>query len=198
MRKESKETMFFLRMIAASEDLVIDLLRRAGGGDETALRDLQQLTRRLLAHCIRRFVKDPWREEEVLQDVYTYVWQHADDYRKERGTPWAWFCTLARCRAVDSIRRTRREPVAVEWDDSVRPVVRVYASREPVEIWHHSQVRKGVRELPSDQRRLIDMAFFDGFSHAEIAERTGIPLGTVKTRIRSALTVLRKKLPRAA
>ena len=185
-------------MIAVSEDLLMDLLRRAGRGDETALRDLQQLTRHLLAHCIRRFVKDPWREEEVLQDVYTYIWQHADEYRKERGTPWAWFCTLARSRAIDSIRRTRREPVAVEFDDSVRPNVRVDASREPVEIWQHSQVRKGVRELPSDQRRLIDMAFFDGFSHAEIAERTGIPLGTVKTKIRSALSVLREKLPRVA
>jgi RNA polymerase sigma-70 factor (ECF subfamily) len=185
-------------MIAASEDFVMDLLRRAGRGDETALRDLQQLTRHLLAHCIRRFVKDPWREEEVLQDVYIYIWQHADDYRKERGTPWAWFCTLARSRAIDSIRRTRREPLTVELDDRVRPVVRVDASREPVEIWQHSQVRKGVRELLPGQRRLLDMAFFDGFSHAEIAERTGIPLGTVKTRIRSALSVLRRKLPRAA
>ena len=185
-------------MIAVSEDLLMDLVQRAGRGDETALRDLQQLTRNLLAHCIRRFVKDPWREEEVLQDVYTYIWQHADEYRKERGTAWAWFYTLARSRAIDSIRRTRREPVAVELDDGVRPVFRGGASREPVEIWQHSQVRTGVRELMPDQRRLIDMAFYDGFSHAEIAERTGIPLGTVKTKIRSALTVLREKLTRAA
>jgi len=185
-------------MIEVPEDLLMDLLRRAGRGDETALRELQQLTRHLLAHCIRRFVKDPWREEEVLQDVYIYIWQHADDYRKERGTPWAWFCTLARSRAIDSVRRTRREPFAVELDDWIRPVVWIDASREPVEIWQHSRVRKGVRELPSDQRRLIDMAFFDGYSHAEIAERTGIPLGTVKTKIRSALTRLREKLPRVA
>jgi RNA polymerase sigma-70 factor (ECF subfamily) len=150
-------------MIAASEDILMDLLRRAGRGDETALRELQQLTRRLLAYCIRRVVKDPRREEEVLQDVYTYIWQHTGEYRKERGTPWAWFYTLARSRAIDSIRRTRREPLAVELDDNVRPVVRVDASREPVEVWQHSRVRKAVRELPSDQRRLIDMAFFDGF-----------------------------------
>jgi DNA-directed RNA polymerase specialized sigma24 family protein len=112
-------------MIAASEDILMDLLRRAGRGDETALRELQQLTRRLLAYCIRRVVKDPRREEEVLQDVYTYIWQHTGEYRKERGTPWAWFYTLARSRAIDSIRRTRREPLAVELDDNVRPVVRV-------------------------------------------------------------------------
>ena len=164
-------------MIAIPDDLLVDLLRRAGGGDEAALSDLQRLTRNLLAHCIRRIVKDPWREEEVLQDVYTYIWQHAAEYRNERGTPWAWFYTLARSRAIDSIRRSRREPVAVELDDGVRAVVRVGASREPVEIWQHSQVRTGVRELMPDQRRLIDMAFYDGFSHAEIAERTGIPLG---------------------
>lgn len=76
-------------MIAAPEDVVIDLIRRAGRGDEMALRELQQLTRHLLGHCIRRFVKDSWREEEVLQDVYTFIWQHAKDYRRERGTPWA-------------------------------------------------------------------------------------------------------------
>jgi RNA polymerase sigma-70 factor (ECF subfamily) len=185
-------------MIAVSENLLTDLLRRAGCGDETALRDLQQLTRNLLAYCIRRIVKDPWREEEVLQDVYTYIWQHAAEYRKERGTPLAWFCTLARSRAIDCFRRTRREPVAVEFDDGVRPVVQADASREPVEVWQHSLVRTGVQELPPDQRRLIGMAFFDGYSHSEIAERTGMPLGTVKTKIRSALTVLREKLPRAA
>lgn len=185
-------------MVVLSEDLLMDLLRRAGLGDESALHDLQQLTRNLLARCIRKFVKDPWREEEVLQDVYTYIWRNACGYRQERGTPWAWFCTLARSRAIDSVRRTRREPVAVEWDDSIRAVVKVDASREPLEIWQHSQVRMGVRELPPDQRRLIDMAFFDGFSHSEIARQTGIPLGTVKSKIRSALTVLREKLPRAA
>jgi RNA polymerase sigma-70 factor (ECF subfamily) len=185
-------------MIDVSEDLLLDLLRRTGRADETAMRDLQELTRQLLANRIRRFVKDRWREEEVLQDVYVYIWQHADEYRKERGTPCAWFCTLARSRAIDSIRRTRREGFAVELNDSVRTAARADASREAVEIWHHSRVRKGLRELPSDQRRLIGMAFFDGFSHTEIAERTGIPLGTVKTRIRSALTVLRGKLPSIA
>jgi RNA polymerase sigma-70 factor (ECF subfamily) len=185
-------------MIDVSEDTLMDLLRRMGPGDETALKELRHMTRHLLAYRIRRFVKDSWREEEVLQDVYTYIWQHAGEYRKERGKPLAWFYTLARSRAIDSIRRTRRERMAVEWDESIRPVGRVDASREPVEIWQYSHVRKGMRELPSDQRRLIDMAFFDGFSHAEIAERTGLPLGTVKTRIRSALTVLRGKLARAA
>ena len=107
-------------MIAVSEDLLTDLLRRAGCWGETAPSDLQQLTRNLLAYYIRRIVKDPWREEEELQDVYTYIWQHAAEYRKERGTPMAWFCTLARSRAIDCLRRFRREPAVVDFDDFAR------------------------------------------------------------------------------
>jgi RNA polymerase sigma-70 factor (ECF subfamily) len=185
-------------MISDTEALLTDLLRQAGCGNEAALRDLQQLTRTLLAHCIRRIVKHPWHEEEVLQDVYTYIWLHAKEYKSERGTPLAWLCTLARSRAIDCFRRARRERVVVEFDDCVRPMVTPDSSREPVEVWQHSLVRTGLQELPPDLRRLIGMAFFDGFSHSEISKRTGMPLGTVKTRIRAALIMLREKLPRAA
>ena len=100
-------------MIGGKPAVLTDLLLRAGQGDEPALRDLQQGTRTWLAHYIRRIVKNRCDEEEVLQDVYTYIWLRAADYRGERGTPLAWLCVLARSRALDRVRRTRREGMAV-------------------------------------------------------------------------------------
>jgi RNA polymerase sigma-70 factor (ECF subfamily) len=181
-------------MIAGKPALLMDLLRRAGHGDEPALRDFQQGTRTWLAHYIRRIVKDRCDQEEVLQDVYTYIWLHAAEYRGERGTPLAWLCVLARSRAPDRVRRTRRQRAAVEFDDQVRPMAPSGPLNEPAEVWQHSLLRTGLRELPAGQRRMIDMAFFDGFSHSEIAKRTGLPLGTVKTKIRAALVRLREKM----
>jgi RNA polymerase sigma-70 factor (ECF subfamily) len=108
---------------------------------------------------------------------------------------------LARSRALDRLRLTRRESKVVEFDDRVRPILPAGCSREPVEMWQGFVLQAGLRELSSDQRRLVRMAFFDGFSHSEIAEKTDMPLGTVKTRIRAALLRLRgvlmkKELPR--
>jgi len=188
-------------MIADMKAPLADLLQRVGCGDEPALSDLQHHTRTWLTCSIRRIVKDPRHGEEVLQDVYTYVWQHASEYRNDRGTPWAWLAMLARSRALDRLRLTRRESKVVEFDDRVRPILPAGCSREPVEMWQGFVLQAGLRELSSDQRRLVRMAFFDGFSHSEIAEKTDMPLGTVKTRIRAALLRLRgvlmkKELPR--
>jgi RNA polymerase sigma-70 factor (ECF subfamily) len=182
-------------MIAETESLLRDLWLRASSGDETALSDLCQQTRTWLANYIRRIVKDPGQAEEVLQDVYTYIWFHAEKFRDDRGTLLSWLGTLARSRAIDRLRRIRRDRVLTEFDDRVRPIISDDPSREPFEVWRHDVLRTGLRELPVDLRRLIGMAFFDGFSHSEIAERTGMPLGTVKTRIRAALIRLREKLP---
>jgi RNA polymerase sigma-70 factor (ECF subfamily) len=131
----------------------------------------------------------------VLQDIYTYIWVHAAEYRDERGTPKARLSMLARSRALDRLRLTRRASVALSFDDQILPRVCVGSSPESAEIWQRSLVETGMRELSTDQRRLIDMAFFDGLSHSEIADRTGAPLGTVKTRIRAALTRMRGKMP---
>ncbi len=171
-----------------------DLLSRTGHGDEAALSELQQRTRAGLFSLIRGIVVDAGHAEEVLQDVYTYIWFHGADFRGDRGAPLSWMRMLARSRAIDSYRRARRESVVVEFDDQVRTPCPVESRNDSIEIWWHSQVRSGLHLLPTDQRQLIDMAFFDGFSHSEIAGRTGLPLGTVKTRIRTALGRLREQL----
>jgi RNA polymerase sigma-70 factor (ECF subfamily) len=181
-------------MILETDPIPSDLLPRIGYGDESALQELQIRTRTRVAYRIRRIVKDPGHAEEVLQDVYTYIWLHASDYRGERGTPWSWICMLARSRALDRFRQLRRESAETVFDEKVRPP----ASRDSVpeigDVWKYSRLQASVLELPADQKHLIRMAFFHGFTHLEIALRTGVPLGTVKTRIRVALLRLREKL----
>ncbi len=140
-------------------------------------------------------MNNAWHKEDVLQDVYTYILLHAREYRGDRGTPWAWLCMLARSRALDRFRKLKRERIDTEFDDGVRFHVVSEATREPAEVWQHSLIRSGVRELPEDQRYLIGLACSDGFTHSEIAALTGLPLGTVKSRIRSALISLRGWLP---
>ena len=190
-------------MIALAQALLADLLRRVGNGDEPALGDLQQQTRTSLARSIRRILTDPWHGEEILQDVYTYVWRHAAEYRDDRGTPSAWLHMLARSRALDRLRLTRRDRGAVEFDEQDGSAPSICPLREPNEAWRRFHVRTGLEELPAEQKLLLHMAFFAGFSHSEIAARTGTPLGTVKTKIRKALLTLREtmaetKLPRAS
>ena len=169
-----------------------DLLVRVGQGDESALRELQLRTRNQLVCGIRRIVKDHGHAEEVLQDVYTYVWLHAREYRGERGTPWSWLFMLASSRALDRFRRARREGLTTEFDEHIQNRV---PSREVHDIWQQSHLRAGVRQLTDEQRYLISLAFYDGFSHSEIAAKTGRPLGTVKSKIRAALLKLRETMP---
>jgi RNA polymerase sigma-70 factor (ECF subfamily) len=190
-------------MMAAVDAPLADLLRRVGNGDEPALGDLQQQTRISLARSIRRIVTDPWHGEEVLQDVYTYVWRHAAEYRDDRGTPAAWLHMLARSRAIDRRRLSQRDRGAVEFNEQDGSVASTGPLCQSHEVWQHFHVRTRLQELPPCQRRLLQMAFFAGFSHSEIAARTGTPLGTVKTKIRKALLTLREtlaetKLPRAS
>lgn len=191
-------------MSAAPQTHLTDLVRRAGSGEEWALRDLRQETRTFLSYSIRKIVRDPRDEEEVLQDVYTYVWMHGAEYRSDRGTPATWLCMLARSRALDRFRRTRWDRHSTEFDDQVRPLIPCESSPEPTEVWQYTMVRTALRELSASEQELLRLAYFEGFSHSEIAAKTGLPLGTVKTKIRVALIRLREKmdgeekLPRAA
>ena len=101
--------------------LFIDLLERIGNQDHSALTELYAQTSPLLAVYIRRVVKDTWNADEVLQDVYIYIWLNAGAYRRERGTPMAWFYMLARSRALDSLRRDRKDWLVLGLDEQVRP-----------------------------------------------------------------------------
>jgi len=170
-----------------------DMLRRIGDGDESALRELQLLTRKRVAGYVGRIVKDHQDAEEVIQDVYTYIWLHARNYRGERGTPWSWIYMLARSRALDRFRRLRRDNAETEFAEGVVSAVAGNPFPEPG-VGKYAHLQACVLELPPGQRDLIRMAFFYGYRQHEISGRMGVPLGTIKSRVRAALSALRGKL----
>jgi len=158
-------------------------------GDRGALEELLAGVQGILFRYVRRLVGADGAED-VLQDVFFKVWREPHAFLKGRGPMGAWLAVVARNRAIDALRR--RKP-----SDSVDDVVLVSKTNLAAESQHKSMiemVRKVMKALPPDQQASMELAYFEGLSHSEIAARTGDPLGTVKTRIRSALTTLRKAL----
>jgi RNA polymerase sigma-70 factor (ECF subfamily) len=135
-----------------------------------------------------RVLADPGHAEDVMQDVFFKVWSEPDTFLPGRGSLGAWLAVVTRNRAIDLLRR--RKPT-----DAVEDVVLVSSTNLASEIERNSmmeKVRGVMTNLPAEQRLSIELAFFEGLSHAEISAKTDAPLGTVKSRIRSALTHLRK------
>ena len=171
------------------------LIRRIATRDHAAMEELCLGTSRRLLPFILRIVKDPNNAEEVLQDVYRQVWTQASGWSPERGNPEAWIFTIARTRAFDHLRRVRRNAPSAVYND------RFFHSTfdDPEEAcrkqWFTSQMTLAMMALPENQRTMIGLAFYDGYSHTEIAEETGLPLGTIKSRIRSAINRMRSSLP---
>jgi RNA polymerase sigma-70 factor (ECF subfamily) len=173
-----------------------ELVAQVARGDEQALATLYDETSRLVYGLLLRVLGDASAAEEVLLDVYTQVWRQAANYSAERGAPLAWLTTIARSRAIDRLRagrteRERTEPLDVS-------LYRAAASDDVEEEWavRESQgaVRAALEGLAPEQRELIELAYFRGMSHSEIAAARGLPLGTVKTRIRLGMSKLRDAL----
>ena len=135
-----------------------------------------------------RVLRDPASAEDVLQEIFMQIWRNPDGFVATRGSLGGWLAVVARNRSIDALRRKRpTEPV----DDMA--LASNYNLADEAERNSLMEKARGVIQLlPMEQRKTLEMAFFDGLTHSEIAEMTGDPLGTVKTRIRSALTSLRK------
>lgn len=131
------------------------------------------------------------RAEECAQDVMTTLWQKAALFDPERASVSTWIFTIARNRMIDMVRRDRRpEPEAAPWDRDLEPdQAEVYAAAEGSRV-----LGAALAELPEKQRSMIQSAFYGDLSHSEIALETGLPLGTIKSRIRLALDRLRTRL----
>ena len=157
-------------------------------GDERALARLFQLHSKLVYSVALRVLRDPAAAEDVLQEIFFQVWSTPTRFDPARGNLRGWLTILSRNRAIDILRKRRpSDPI----DDIQLPSP--YDLGEDTE--HNlmiGRVRLAISELPPEQRKVLDLAFFAGMSHSEIAESTGEPLGTVKTRIRLALQALRK------
>ena len=162
------------------------LLQRLTSGDSGALAELYDLHAGLVNGLALRILRNAAEAEDVVQEVFVQVWRQAERYDPARGSAEAWLATIARSRALDRLRRrtARREESGEAW-----PVAGIQPRPEEA-----LAVRKALGSLSSDQRRALELAYYEGLTQSEIAAHLGQPLGTIKTRIRSAMIRLRDVL----
>ena len=187
------------------------LLRRVAGGDEAAFMTLYDRHADALFGTTVRFLRDRESAAEVLQDVFMAMWQRADQYDPRIGSAFGWLLGIARNRAIDRLRAESRRPRAVHaWTDDPDANDTIdlldWAGRrrdgpaedDPViEVdrrWTRSLVRTTLAEMPPDERQVVVLAYDHALSQSEIADRLGMPIGTVKSRTRRALARLRSRL----
>ncbi len=178
------------------------LMEGIGARDPSALAKLYDRHAPVLLALSVRVLRDRMEAEEVLGDVFLEVWSRHDRYSRDRGAPMAYLMTLTRSRALDRLRaRRQRDRFMVATDESPGlPKRSSEATVEPTPLEdalvaeRRRRVLGALDGLTAPQRRAVELAFFDGLSHSEIAESVGAPLGTVKTRIRQGLTHLKKAL----
>ena len=173
------------------------LIARIALGDEPALAQLYDCSGRIVYGLALRVLRDPSVAEEVMMEVYLQVWRTAASYDPARGSAAAWLVTIARSRAIDYLRSRMARNAAAE-----QALDELYALSDPRPDPEHENmesararvIRQLMAQLPPEQRALIEMTYFSGLTHTEIAGSTGLPLGTVKTRIRSGMMRLRELL----
>ena len=138
-----------------------------------------------------RIVRDRGTAEDVVQEAFLAVWRHGDRFDPERGSARAWLCQIVRNGALDRLRgRSRRQRDHQSLDDFTFLAGSVDVMAEVLQRDQRRSVLAAVAALPLGQREAIELAYFDGYSQAEIATRTGLPLGTVKSRTRAAMRAL--------
>jgi RNA polymerase sigma-70 factor (ECF subfamily) len=177
---------------AAAEDL--EAIRRVARGDADALAFLYDRHSRIIYSLAFRIVGDPPEAEEIVQDVFAQAWRQAERYDTSRGVVVAWLLMIARSRAIDRVRSRRGlPPVAPDgWkglsemaDPGETPELQTLSAEQV------RRLKQALDTLPLPQRMTIQLAFYEGLTHVEIAERLEEPLGTVKTRIRLGLLKLK-------
>ena len=171
-------------------------MARITTGDAEALGDLYDRFAGMLLALARRILGSRADAEEVVQECFLHVWERADRYDPKRASVSTWLVLITRSRAIDRLRSR----------GSKERVDQAYHERDPhqevpprgvesvLDRERRQKLRAILSELPAAQREVLDLAFYRGLSHREIAEETGIPLGTVKTRISLAMQKLRKSL----
>ena len=172
-----------------------NLIRGMAERDESAMSALYDATNRLVYSLVLRILSDPAIAEEVMLDVYMQVWRQASTYDEKRGGPLAWLTTVARSRAIDRLRsgkqRQQREEPLERADNHSAPA---NIEEEVAAAEMRERVQAALAQLSPEQREVIELAYYGGLSHSEIATRLATPLGTVKTRTRLGMMKLRESL----
>jgi RNA polymerase sigma-70 factor (ECF subfamily) len=174
------------------------LAARAAQSDPQAIRILYKRYGRLVYGLALHMVGDRLAAEEITQDVFMRVWEKAGSYDPGKSKLSTWLSRIARNMSIDLLRKRGRvgEHEAEVWED--RKMSAGLVDHDPVKSQEMSgkreEVRAAVAALPEQQRKALSMAFFQGLTHSQIAERLGEPLGTVKTRIRDAMLTLKDRL----
>ena len=162
------------------------LLERIVARDACSVSVLYDRHARLLFNLILRILRDRADAEDVLQEVFVAVWTRAESYNPTLGPPAAWLVRIARNRAIDRFRSNAARGRLAEASQDLAPSV----TTPPAPEDRHDVVR-ALGVLPPEQRELVEQAYFMGLTHSELAARFGLPLGTVKTRVRTGLLALR-------
>jgi RNA polymerase sigma-70 factor (ECF subfamily) len=157
-------------------------------GDQSAMAELYDRYSSVVYAVALRVLGDTGAAEDVLQEIFLQLWRNPGAFDAARGSLGAWLAVIARNRAIDSLRKRRPETDIEDVVISVAPDLAGEAERSRA----GEKIRGVMGTMPAAQRRALEMAYFEGLSHSEIAAKTGEPLGTIKTRIRAGLMLLRK------
>ena len=175
----------------------VELLARVAQGDEQAFAQFYRRCADGLYGMAVKMMNDSSEAQDVLQDGFSYMWKKAGTYDPARSSPFTWAVMIVRNKAIDRLRVRQRQARIVEKatteflhfadaDD--------VSAREPVRREQCAEVRRALAEIPDEQKQVVELAFFAGLTHEQIAERLATPLGTIKARIRRGLLKLRDHL----
>jgi RNA polymerase sigma-70 factor (ECF subfamily) len=166
----------------------VSLVWAMRSGDESAIATLYDRYSSIVYAVALRVLGDTGAAEDVLQEVFMQLWRNPGVFDSSRGNLGAWLGVISRNRAIDALRKRRPETDIADVVVSVEPDMAGEAERAQV----MEKVRGTLGSMPAAQRSALEMAYFEGLTHTEIATKTGEPLGTIKTRIRTGLQALRK------
>lgn len=167
------------------------LLERVVRKEESALAALYDRYSGLVFAEAMRILRDNGAAEEILQDIFYQVWRTAEKFDPARGSLPGWLMVVTRNRSISRLRRSSRNDEELDQNAVSVSINLENAASQKQMIDRLKSVMSG---MPDSQRQAIELAFFEGLTHSEIAAKTGEPLGTIKTRIRSALEVLRRSV----
>ncbi|MGD0738903.1 MAG: sigma-70 family RNA polymerase sigma factor [Terracidiphilus sp.] len=172
------------------------LIERMMAGDEAALSTLYDRYSAMLFGMLMRILRDQQAAEEVLQDMFLQLWRNAAQFDAKRGSLPAWLMVIGRNRAISRLRGRRDREVLEEEEGDY---ANTFASGQNIEdeavrAELARNISAALEQLPAEQKQAVELAYFEGMTQSEIANRTGTPLGTVKTRVRTAMQTLRQIL----